>query len=89
MTREIRAALIRARTEKRSVVPATRLASGRQIILSDMQVPAALNDAAARALAVDKNATVEMKGENWFLQVHNLTLRLSLIGADHISQALM
>jgi hypothetical protein len=41
--------------------------------MSDLE--AALNDAAALALAlaVDKSATVEMEGENWFLHVHNLT----------------
>jgi xanthine dehydrogenase accessory factor len=89
MTPEIRAALLRARTEKQPVVLATRLASGAQMILPSGQAPEALNEAAARALAADTSTTVVIGEERWFLHVHNLPLRLFLIGAVHISQALV
>jgi xanthine dehydrogenase accessory factor len=89
MTPEIRAALLRARTEKQPAVLATRLASGAQMILPSGQAPAALNEAAARALAADTSTTVTLGEERWFLHVHNLPLRLFLIGAVHISQALV
>jgi xanthine dehydrogenase accessory factor len=36
----------------------------------------------------DTSTTVEIDGERWFLHVYNLPLRLFLIGAVHISQAL-
>jgi xanthine dehydrogenase accessory factor len=89
MTPQTRAALIRARGEKRAVVLATHLASGSQIILPDGHAPETLNEAAARALRADTSTTVEIGGDRWFLHVHNLPLRLFLIGAVHISQALV
>jgi xanthine dehydrogenase accessory factor len=88
MTPEIRAALIRARTEKHPVVLATRLVGGAQMLLPDDAAPEALNEAAAHALGADTSTTVEIDGERWFLHVYNLPLRLFLIGAVHISQAL-
>ena len=90
MTPEIRAALIRARAEKQAVVLATRLAAGgEQLLLPGDPAPDAVRDAAARALEADTSTTVEIDGERWFLHVHNLPLRLFLIGAVHISQALV
>jgi xanthine dehydrogenase accessory factor len=89
MTPDTRAALLRARTEKQPVVLATHLASGAQMVLPSGQAPAALNEAAARALAADNSTTVTLGAERWFLHVHNLPLRLFLIGAVHISQALV
>jgi xanthine dehydrogenase accessory factor len=89
MTPAIRAALIRARSEKQAVVLATRLAGGAQMLLPSETASAALNGAAARALGTDTSVTVEIDGERWFLHVHNLPLRLFLVGAVHISQALV
>ena len=90
MTPEIRAALIRARDEKRAVVLATQLAAGgAQLLLPGDAAPDALKGAAARALDADTSTTTEIDGERWFLHVHNLPLRLFLIGAVHISQALV
>jgi xanthine dehydrogenase accessory factor len=88
MTPEIRAALLRARDEKRALVLATRLSSGAQIILPSAAAPEGLNEAAGRALAADTSASVEAGGERWFLHVHNLPLRVFVIGAVHIAQAL-
>jgi len=89
MTPEIRAALIRARAGNYPIVLATRLAGGAQMLLPSDVAPEALNAAAARALGADTSTTVEIAGERWFLHVHNLPLRLFLIGAVHISQALV
>ena len=89
MTPDIRTALIRARNDKHPVVLATRLTGGVQMILPSDAAPAALNEAAARALAADTSTAAEIEGERWFLHVHNLPLRLFLIGAVHISQALV
>jgi xanthine dehydrogenase accessory factor len=89
MTPDIRAALLRAKHAKHPVVLATRLAGGVQVLLPSDTAPAALNEAAARALGTDTSATVEIDGERWFLHVHNLPLRLFLIGAVHIAQALV
>jgi len=89
MTPEIRAALIRARAGNFPIVLATRLAGGAQMLLPSETGSAALNEAAARALGTDTSTAVEIDGERWFLQVHNLPLRLFLIGAVHISQALV
>ena len=89
MTPEIRSELVRARTEKRSIVMATHLPTGRQVIVPDRQVPQSLNEAGARALDADKSMIVVVEDAQWFLHVHNLPLRLFLIGAVHISQALV
>jgi xanthine dehydrogenase accessory factor len=89
MTPEIRRALVEARVEKRPVVLATHLVSARQAILPDPQFPNALNEAAIGALSADKSMTVNVEDARWFLHVHNLPLRLFLIGAVHISQALV
>ena len=89
MTPDIRAALIRARAEQHAVVLATQLSAGLQMLLPSDAAPDALNEAAARALGADTSTTVEIDGERWFLHVYNLPLRLFLIGAVHISQALV
>jgi xanthine dehydrogenase accessory factor len=89
MTPEIRASLMRARAEKRPLVLGTQLDSGFQLILPDAQAPEALNEAGAQALLADTSTTVEIGAERWFLQAYNLPLRLFLIGAVHISQALV
>jgi xanthine dehydrogenase accessory factor len=89
MTPEIRAALLQAETDKRPLVLATRLPDGAQHILPSPDADAALNQVAARALETDRNETVEIGGTQWFLHVHNLPLRLFIIGAVHIAQAVV
>lgn len=88
MTPELRAALMRARAERRPVVLATDLASGRQRLWPEADLPAALAEAAGQALAADRSATVEVAGARWFLHVQPLPLRLFLVGAVHIAQSL-
>lgn len=88
MTPELRAALMRARAARRPVVLATNLATGQQHLWPDDDLPQALAEAAGQALAADRNAAVEVEGARWFLHAHPLPLRLFLIGAVHIAQAL-
>ena len=88
MTPATLAQLSAARAEARPVVLATRLPGGEQRILPDPEAPPALNDAAARALRADRSGTVEVDGA-WFLHAFNPPLRLVVVGAVHIAQALV
>ncbi len=89
MTPELLARLNAAREEKRPVVLATRLPDGSQCLLPDPAQPGELNEAARRVLAEDRSGTVSVGGNDWFLQVHNPPLRLIVVGAVHIAQALV
>lgn len=89
MTPEIAAALARARTEKRPVVLATRLPDGAQCLLPDPAMPEALNQKARALLRTDRSESLELAEVRWFLRPYNPPLRLILIGAVHIAQALV
>lgn len=89
MTPDLLAALETARREHRPVVLATRLPSGEQRLLPDPKAPAALNEAARAALAADESDTVPIGNDAYFLHVQNTPLRLIVVGAVHIAQALV
>ncbi len=89
MTPALLAALEAARAAKRPVVLATRLPDGAQCLLPHPAQPAALNEAAARALAEDTSGTVTIDGAQWFLHAYTPPLRLIVVGAVHIAQALV
>lgn len=89
MTPEILAALEAAQREKRPVVLGTRLPDGLQRLLPDADAPAALNQAAQEALDSDESGTHRIGAEDWFLHAHNPPLRLVVVGAVHIAQALV
>lgn len=94
MTPTLLAALQAARAAKKPVVLATRLSDGAQALLAEdgthgTTLPQALAGAALSALADDRSRTVEHEGERWFLHVHTPPLRLVLVGAVHIAQALV
>ena len=94
MTSELLAALGAARAAKRPVVLATKLPEGRQKLLPGSDAPAELAlpellAAAARALDRDESLTVKLSDGEWFLHVHNPPLRLVVVGAVHIAQALV
>jgi len=89
MTPETLAALDQAKRDKRPVVLATKLPSGEQILLPDPAAPDDLNTAAARALDRDESGTVKLGETDWFLHAHNPPLRLIVVGAVHIAQALV
>jgi xanthine dehydrogenase accessory factor len=89
VTPEILAALEAAKREKRPVVLATRLPGGDQRLLPDPSAPAALNAEAEKVLQSDESGTVKHDGTDWFLHAHNPPLRLIVVGAVHIAQALV
>jgi xanthine dehydrogenase accessory factor len=89
MTPEILAALEQAKRDKHPVVLATRLPSGEQSLLPHPDAPATLNDAAQKALDRDVSGTVRIEGTDWFLHAYNPPLRLIVVGAVHIAQALV
>jgi xanthine dehydrogenase accessory factor len=93
MTPELRAAVTAARAAKRPFVLATRLSDGAQALIfadrTDALVHPALTIAAQDALADDDSRTVEVEGDSWFLHVQNPPLRLAVVGAVHIAQALV
>jgi xanthine dehydrogenase accessory factor len=89
MTPDLLVALTAARAAKRPVVVATRLPDGAQCLLPSPDAPPELAAAAARALAADQTGTVKLADGSWFLHVHNPPLRLVVVGAVHIAQALV
>ena len=89
MTPQTLAALSRAREAKQPVVLATRLPSGEQLLLPGDEASAELTAAAERALARDESGTVAIGNEKWFLRAYNPPLRLVVVGAVHIAQALV
>ncbi len=82
-------ALLAARAAKRPVVLATRLPDGEQMLLPDADAAPDLSAAAANALARDESGTVALGNESWFLRAYNPPLRLIVVGAVHIAQALV
>lgn len=89
MTPATLAQLAAARAGARPVVLATRLPDGEQCLLPDPAVNEALNAAATRALHSDRSGTVDVSRETWFLHAFNPALRLVVVGAVHIAQALV
>jgi len=93
VTPELLAALSQARAAKRPVVMATKLPTGEQLLLPDPAAAADLAQAATRALDRDESGTVtltnEGASETWFLHAYNPPLRLIVVGAVHIAQALV
>lgn len=66
----------------------TRLTDGAQLLYPEDAAPAALAEAAAAALDADKAANLEADGAPWFIHPHNPPLRLIIVGAVHVAQAL-
>ncbi|MCX7381488.1 MAG: XdhC family protein [Alphaproteobacteria bacterium] len=89
MTPELLADLTAARAAKRPVVMATRLPGGEQMLLPAEGVDAELAAAAQRALDRDESGTVRIGNTDWFLHAYNPPMRLIVVGAVHISQALV
>jgi len=80
--------LLDARAAGTPVAIATALPGGTQLLLPGDDAPPALAGAAARVIASDRSATVTVDGATWFIQAHNPPLRLVIVGAVHIAQAL-
>lgn len=93
MTPTLFQALQAARKAKRPVLLATRLPDGAQALLGPdgahgANLPDSVVAAARAALADDVARMVEVDGARWFLHPHNPPLRLVVVGAVHIAQAL-
>ncbi len=89
MTPDTLARLQAARAAKRPVVLATLLPAGGQLLLPDDAAEDALLAAAREALRADRSTVAEIGGESWFLHAYNPPLRLVVVGAVHIAQALV
>ncbi len=94
MKRAILERLLKDRAAKHAVVLVTELQSGAQALVYPQEVFGDLTldgDAVVRirqTLEADESGTVELAGKRLFLQVQNPPLRLVIVGAVHIAQAL-
>lgn len=90
MTPELLARLRAAQAAKTPVALLTRLSDGAQHLWpEERDLPPALAEAAAAALRDDAAAKLAVEGEAWFIHPHNPALRLIVVGAVHIAQALV
>lgn len=89
MTPELLARLREAQAAKRPVALLTRLSDGAQRLWPDEAAPGALSGAAEAALRDDKAGVAAIDGERWFVHPHNPPLRLVVVGAVHVAQALV
>ncbi|MBV9656100.1 MAG: XdhC family protein [Acetobacteraceae bacterium] len=90
MTPALLSALLAAREAKKPVVLATRLPDGAQTLLPDDRSGSdPVRSAALAALADDATREVAVGSERWLFQPYNPPLRLVVVGAVHIAQALV
>jgi xanthine dehydrogenase accessory factor len=92
MRKELLDRLRRDLAEKRPAVLATELASGEGRLLHPFDAgeagDPALRLAARQAAAQDRSGVAEVAGGEWFLRVFNPPLRVVIVGAVHVAQAL-
>lgn len=89
MTPALLERLLAARAAKRAVALLTRLPDGAQLLFPDDAVPEPLVAEAQAALRDDASRTVAVDGATWFIAPENPPLRLIVVGAVHIAQALV
>jgi xanthine dehydrogenase accessory factor len=89
MTPDLLSRLQAARTAKRPVALLTRLPDGTQLLFPDDATPPALAAEAKAAIAEDAARNVVAAEQTWFIHPHNPPLRLIVVGAVHIAQALV
>ncbi len=85
------ARLRQAQAAKRPVALLTRLSDGEQRLWPDeaAAIPGPLCEAAEAAMRDDEAGSVELGGERWFVHPHNPPVRLIVVGAVHVAQALV
>ncbi|MEM9360460.1 MAG: XdhC family protein [Pseudomonadota bacterium] len=83
--------LLQAKSGRMPVALVTWLASGKQQLIERGQSAAddELSNANTDGFRTDRSRTMEIGGEEVFINIHNPPLRLVLIGAVHIAQALI
>ncbi len=90
MKRATLQALLQAQADKRPAVLVTDLASGDETLIVDGQAAdAALQAEIDAAVRADRSRTVDHQGRRLFINVFNPPLRLIVVGAVHIAQALV
>ncbi len=97
MRREVLSAILDARKAKRPVAVVTLIGSGRQALISadgsclagdEGVLGRDVSAAVEAALAEDRSHNVETAGGLVFVQALNPPLRMAIVGAVHITQAL-
>ena len=76
------------RAAKRAVVLLTRLSDGAQLLWPGDEMPDALVEASKAALGSEEAGNVALGDETWFIHPHNPPLRIIVVGAVHIAQAM-
>ena len=76
------------RAAKRPVVLLTRLSDGAQMLWPGDEMPAELVEASKAALGSEEAGNVTLGDETWFIHPHNPPLRIIVVGAVHIAQAM-
>lgn len=76
------------RAAKRAVVLLTRLSDGAQLLWPGDEMPDALVEASKAALGSEEAGNVTLGDESWFIHPHNPPLRIIVVGAVHIAQAM-
>ncbi|UFN50348.1 XdhC family protein [Roseomonas sp. OT10] len=89
MTPDTLGRLRAAHEARRPVALLTRLPDGAQHLYPDETLSEALEEVARNALDSDRAATVAVGDESWFVHPHNPPLRLIVVGAVHVAQALV
>ncbi|WP_372617667.1 XdhC family protein [Falsiroseomonas sp.] len=89
MTPELLQRLQAARAAKHPVALLTRLPDGAQLLFPEDAASPELAAEARAALDSDAARNVALGIEQWFIHPHNPPLRLIVIGAVHIAQALV
>ena len=92
MQRAILDQLLADRAAERPVALATALDDGAGMLLHPDEepgdMPPALLDAAREALRFDRATTLDVDGRRWLVNPYNPPLRMVVVGAVHIAQAL-
>jgi len=93
VTPEVLQAVNQARADKKRVALIKQFATGREVLIVDGEVmigsaTSGEREAAADCLRRDQSRKLELDGNALFVQVFNPPLRLAVVGAVHISQAL-
>lgn len=94
MKRDLLDRLLADRAAKRPAAVATDLDSGIQALVrlddvrGDLALDTAMLEAARTALRADRSGILDIAGRRIFLQVSNPPLRMLIVGAVHITQAL-
>jgi len=94
--RELLAALVAARQKKQAVVLVRGLVTGKQCLVTGQEclgdaadIDAAVIDAARAALTADGARVIEASGERYLVQTEANPVRMFIVGAVHIAQALI